>query len=121
MSPTAYSLITKPVESNYFHKDFILYSAAWSLLLLASINHNGLLKKFLTSKPLRTFGALSFSVYLFHPIYIIAALYFNMNTYVAAWFVLLASLATAYLTFRYLEQPTSRLKLPKINLKPIRS
>lgn len=121
MIPTVYSLITTPVESNYFHKDFILYSAVWSLVLLASVNHNGLLKKALSNKPLRTLGTLSFSIYLFHPIFIFGALYYNMSSYNAAWFVLLASLATAYLTFRFIEQPTSRLTLSGNNLKLARS
>lgn len=121
MTPTVYSLITAPVESNYFHKNFILYSAVWSLVLLASVNHNGLLKKALSTKPLRTLGTLSFSIYLFHPIFIIGALYYNMSSFNAAWFVLLASLATAYLTFRFIEQPTSRLKFSGKNLKLARS
>lgn len=121
MTPTVYSLITAPVESNYFHKDFILYAAVWSLVLLAAVNHDGLLKKALSTRPLRTLGTLSFSIYLFHPIFIIGALYYNMGSFVAAWFVLLASLATAYLTFRYIEQPSSRFKFQKTNFTFSRS
>ena len=121
MTPTVYSLIRSPVESNYFHRDFILYAAVWSLVLLASVNHDGLIKKALSAKPLRTLGTLSFSVYLFHPIFLVAALYYNMSSFNAAWFVLLTSLATAYLTFRFIEQPTSRLKFSGDSLKLARS
>lgn len=121
MTPTVYSLITSPVKGDYFHRDFILYAAAWSLVLLASVNHDGLIKKALSAKPLRTLGALSFSIYLLHPIFLAAALYYNMSSFTGAWFVLLTSLAAAYLTFCFIEQPTSRLKFSGDNRKLARS
>ncbi|WP_345988017.1 acyltransferase [Sulfurimonas sp. HSL1-2] len=115
MTPLIYSAIVNPVPSNYFHKQFILYALFWSLVLLSSVNVKGMLQQFFTLPILRFFGALSFSLYLFHPVFIEIILRLKMNSYLSAWIVLLAATLAAYVSFVFLEGPISKYNLLKKN------
>lgn len=110
MTPLVYSLFCEQVASSYFHKQFILYSLFWSLVMLSAINVKGVIQNFFSCPLLRFYGAISFSLYLLHPIFIIAALYSGWNGYFNAWFVLVASTTAAFVSFRYLEYPISKLR-----------
>lgn len=113
MTPLFFSLFGDRVPNNYFHKQFILYALFWSFIILSSINVSGIVQNIFTMPILRFYGALSFSLYLFHPILISAISRVGLNGYLCAWVVLLTSTATAYISFRVLEGPVSKYKLSK--------
>lgn len=113
MTPTVFSLLGDRVANNYFHRQFILYALFWSFILLSAVNVPGLIQKFFTLSILRFYGALSFSLYLFHPIFISSIKRVDMNGYMGFWIVLLGSTCTAYISFRLIEGPASRFKLSR--------
>ena len=110
MTPSVASLVLQDVDKNYFHKDFLQYTALWSLVLLSIINFDSRLSSFFKMKWLCFYGSLSFSIYLFHPIFITLAKKLSLDQYMAAWFVLLASTITSYISFKLLEMPASKFK-----------
>jgi peptidoglycan/LPS O-acetylase OafA/YrhL len=99
------------LPDNYFHKQFIVYAVLWAFILLSSVNSKGLARKFFSSPILRFYGALSFSLYLFHPIFIDLVMHAGINEHASAWVVLLASTIAALLSFRWLEEPALKFKL----------
>jgi peptidoglycan/LPS O-acetylase OafA/YrhL len=111
MTPLVFSMFGDNVPSNFFHKQFILYSVFWSLVILSAVNVEGLIKRFFTLKFLRFYGAVSFSLYLFHVIFIGAFNRIELNGYISAWGVLFGSTVAAYISFRLLESPVSKYKL----------
>ena len=119
MTPLVFSLFGDRVPNDYFHKQFILYALFWSFILLSSVNVQGVLQRFFTLPILRFYGALSFSLYLFHPIFIDAIERAGINGYLSSWMVLFGSTATAYISFRLLEGPISKYKLDRSTLAPI--
>ena len=116
MTPLVFSLLGDRVPLNQFHKQFILYSLFWSFVLLSAVNVQGILQKIFTMSLLRFYGALSFSLYLFHFIFVVGMGRVGINGYISAWAVLLASTITAYVSFRVLEYPVSKYKI-KIRVK----
>ncbi len=110
MTPEVTSLIFGYVENSYYHKDFIQHAILWSVVLLSVVNFNSKLSSFFESNWLVFYGSLSFSIYLFHPIFIQLAKHFSMGTYVSAWFVLAGSTASSYVSFKLLELPASQFK-----------
>lgn len=111
MTPSVLSLFGERIPNWYFHKQFIQYALVWSLVLFSAVNVDGVIQKFFTLKWLRYYGALSFSLYLFHPIFMISLTNAGLSGYVAAWAVLALTTLTAYISFRVLEYPVSRFKL----------
>lgn len=111
MTPLVFSLFGDKVPNNYFHKEFILYSVFWSLIILSSVNCQGLLQKLFSLPILRFYGALSFSLYLFHPIFIGVMNNIELNGYVSAWLVLLSATVSAYVSFKLIEGPVSKYKI----------
>lgn len=118
MTPLVFSLFGDRVESDYFHKEFILYAIFWSFILLSSVNSQGLLQQLFTLPILRRYGALSFSIYLFHPIFLQVLERINLNGYISAWLVLLGSTVAAYISFKLLEGPISKYKVSQSTLSP---
>lgn len=119
MTPLVFSLFGDKVANNYFHKQFILYTIFWSLILLSSVNTQGLLQQFFTLQILRFYGALSFSLYLFHPIFIKALNKVELSGYISAWLVIIGSTIAAYISFKLLEGPVSKYKISRSTLTPI--
>lgn len=113
MTPLVFSAFGDRVSNIDLHKQFILYALFWSFVLLSSVNTPGMIQKLFTLPILRFYGALSFSLYLFHPIFIFAMKKLELNGYLSAWIVLLASTATAYISFKLLEGPVSKFKLSR--------
>lgn len=116
MTPLVFSLFGDRLATDYFHRQFILYSMFWSFVLLSSVNVQGSLQWFFTLPILRFYGALSFGLYLFHPIFIGAIRRVGLNGYMSSWVVLFGATATAYLSFRFLEGPVSKYKIGRIAL-----
>lgn len=112
MTPIIFSMLTgDDIPKNYFHKQFIIYSIFWSFIILSAVNIDGIIQKLFSIKILRFYGTLSFSLYLFHPVYISLLMRLNLNSYLTAWLVLIASTITAYISFNLLEGPISRFKI----------
>ena len=111
MTPLVFSLLIQSVPQSYFHKQFILYSLLWSFIILSAVNVNGMVQTIFTFKLLRFYGAISFGLYLFHPIFIDVLNIAEINGYLSAWLVLFASTITAYMSFQFLEGPISKYKI----------
>jgi peptidoglycan/LPS O-acetylase OafA/YrhL len=110
MTPLVFSFFTGEINQAYFHKQFILYAVFWSLILLSSVNVKGIIQNVFSLPILRFYGSLSFSLYLFHPIFIKITKHIDMNQYLAFWSVLLPATLTAYISFKALEEPISKYK-----------
>jgi peptidoglycan/LPS O-acetylase OafA/YrhL len=119
MTPLIFSLFGERVPDEQFHRQFILNALFWSFILLSAVNVPGILQKIFTLPILRFYGALSFSLYLFHPIFTGAMNKLPVNGYISAWVVLLASTATAYISFTLLEAPISKYKVSRSSLAPM--
>ena len=119
MTPLVFSMFSGRIPNNYFHKQFILYTLFWSFVLLSAVNVRGIIQWFFTLPVLRFYGALSFSLYLFHPIFAGVLRRSDLNSYVSAWLVLVASTVAAYISFRLLEAPVSKYKLNRNSLASI--
>jgi peptidoglycan/LPS O-acetylase OafA/YrhL len=110
MMPSVTSIMGEYIETTYFDKWHIQYAILWSFILLSCINIQGPIKSLFMSKTLRFYGALSFSVYLFHPVFIVASKYLQFGSYLAAWFVLAGTTITSFISFKVLEEPVSKMK-----------
>ncbi|MBU2967850.1 acyltransferase [Pseudoalteromonas sp. C2R02] len=121
MTPTVASFILEDVGKRYFHKDFIQYAVLWGIVLLSVINFNSKLSSFFKMKWLCFYGSLSFSIYLFHPIFIHLANYLPLNEYISAWFVLSGSTLVSYISFKCLELPASNLHITHMSLNSVNS
>lgn len=68
-NPTTIDYLNKTYSITFLKTSWeapFLYSVLSSILVLSSLNSNGLLHSFFCFKPLRIVGVLSFSIYLFH-------------------------------------------------------
>jgi peptidoglycan/LPS O-acetylase OafA/YrhL len=113
MVPSVYSIIFKNVDNSYFHKQLLLQSLCWALVLLSAVNVRGFIQNICKLRMLRFFGTLSFSLYLFHPIVIGALQFFEIDTPVNGWIVLAVSTLAAFISFKLFEEPLSRVKILK--------
>lgn len=111
MSPSVFSIFQGETSKDIFHRYFIEYSILWGIILLSVINFDSILATFFRMKWLCFYGSISFSIYLFHPIFINVAGKLAISGYLAAWFVLFLSTITSFICFRILELPASKLTL----------
>lgn len=111
MTPLVFSLFSGWVPNNFFHQEFIAYSVFWAMVLFSAINGEGIIKKFFMLRALRFYGALSFSLYLFHPIFIMIFNALDLDGYLGAWAVLTGSTIASYVSFKILEEPVSKYKI----------
>ena len=110
ITPEGASLIFGEVDKDHFHKYFIQHAILWGIILLSIINFNSKLSSIFKMKILGFYGALSFSIYLFHPTFVSIAKYLALDQYFSAWFVLLSSTVASYISYRFLELPVSKFK-----------
>jgi peptidoglycan/LPS O-acetylase OafA/YrhL len=113
ISPIIYSALIEPIEFNHFHKDFILYSVLWSGVIFSAICVNGIIRRIFSWRVFRYYGALSFSIYLFHPIFISLSKLVEINSSIEFLLVLVASTVSSHISYKYLEEPISRYNLFK--------
>ena len=106
--PSIYSMFVQ-VEANHFSKNFFQQALCWLFILYYVMNSKGLLTKFFEFKILQLFGTLSFSIYLIHPIWIGIIVHAKIETLFNAWLVLLLSLITSYISYRFIELPGMQL------------
>jgi peptidoglycan/LPS O-acetylase OafA/YrhL len=119
MTPLIFSMFAGRVPNNYFHNQFIWSAVLWSFVLLSAINVRGVIQWFFKLPLLRFYGAISFSLYLFHPVFIGLIERVGLNAYLSAWLVLAGSTLTAYISFKCLEKPASKLKITRSSLSSI--
>ena len=119
MTPLAFSIFNDSIPNDYFNKQFILYSLFWSFVIMSAVNVRGLIQWIFTLSILRFYGALSFSLYLFHMIFIFAFQQIDLNPYISAWLVLITSTVCAYISFKVLEEPISKYKLTRDSMSHI--
>lgn len=113
MTPAIHDLITgSTTEHSKFHRDFVIHSACWSVILMAATHGGGWITKFFNLRFLRACGALSFSIYLFHLPVISILKRTDLNHTLCGWIVMLVALAASWVSFRFLERPMSRIKWP---------
>jgi peptidoglycan/LPS O-acetylase OafA/YrhL len=97
------------------HRQFILFSLLWSGVIFAAIHGNGLIGKIFKLYPLRYLGYISFSAYLFHPIFIKAFVHSPLGNmlgpFLSGWGILLLTIILSWISFTLIEKPTSRLSL----------
>lgn len=104
-------MLGRRIDHDEFHRQFHLFSACWAVLMMAAIHSRGWISKFFCLRALRSAGALSFSLYLFHMPLISALKRVDLPTMLEGWLVLLISLIASYVSFRLIEGPTSRIRL----------
>lgn len=111
MTPAIHDLVTgSHTDDAMFHRDFVLHSACWSVILMNAAHGGGWISKFCSLRFLRVCGALSFSIYLFHAPLISMLKRTDLNRTLCGWIVMLVALAASYVSFRFLERPMSRIK-----------
>jgi peptidoglycan/LPS O-acetylase OafA/YrhL len=81
---------------------------------MGAVHHQGWIHKFFNLRFLRSCGALSFSIYLFHMPLISMLKRTDWDRTLCGWIVLLVTLVTSYASFRLVEGPMSRLKWPLV-------
>lgn len=111
MTPLVVRTFGKRVPFDFFHKQFVLYAVFWSFILLSAVNVKGVVQRFFNHRLLRFYGALSFSLYLFHPIFIDTLKLLEINKYICAWLVILISTCSSYFSFKIIEYPMSKFKI----------
>ena len=116
MTPLVFSMFGSNVAGNHFHKQFIMYSILWSFVILSAVNSRGVIKSFFELPLLRFYGAISFGIYLFHPVFIGIIRSLSMESHLSAWLVLLVSTVFATISFKLIEAPASKLNINKETL-----
>lgn len=99
-----------------FHHSFTEQTLLWGAVLFAAINGNSWLRKIGEWMPLRYLGWISFSFYLFHPVFI--QLWneiqkktpFEIPSYVIFWLILGTTTLASYLSYKLVELPSSQIK-----------
>lgn len=117
MIPSVYSTLITPVDNAYFSKEIGLFSLLWALVLFGVINGSSFIGKFLASPAMRYSGNISFSAYLFHPVFIDLMRHFKIETPINAWIVLLLTFITASLSFNLIESRLAKINFSNIKLK----
>lgn len=110
MVPCVSYLYTGAFIYDKFHHEYFLYALLWSIVLLCAVSYYGLINKFFRLTFFRFFGALSFSLYLFHPVFIGVVNRLNLPPYLRIWAVLTFSVLAVFLSFKVIEASMSKLK-----------
>lgn len=113
MIPSVFSHLFYEVPGDYFQKEYVSHSLLWAVVLISAVNGKGMIGWFLSLTAIRYFGYISFSLYLFHPVFIGLLRYSGLDTPINAWFVLFASVITAHISFVLIEGPCSRIRFRK--------
>lgn len=112
LSPSVASNFAGNVGNDMFHREFLLYSFTWGLVLSSAVNGAGVIRSLFCLKPLRFLGNISFSLYLFHIIFVYAVDDLTINTYLKGWLILVLSISSSFASYRLVEIPLSRLMIP---------
>jgi peptidoglycan/LPS O-acetylase OafA/YrhL len=111
--PSVFTFLTGNHEhSADLHKQLIPFGILWSILLFASINGYGLIRRIFETWPLRQVGFISFSIYLLHPalVGVTERFYHGTHGSILGWALLLITISVSYVTFYVIEKPSSRIR-----------
>jgi len=120
MTPLGAGIILGDLPRDYFHRYFIQYALLWSIVILSVVNFGSKMASVFSGRVLCFYGGISFSVYLFHPIFIKLAKVIGLPLEISAWVVLSLSTLAAYISFRILESPASKFQLEGWSLRASR-
>lgn len=112
MTPSLWSLVRgEPVAQTHWHQSFTLYAVIWGGFLLALLQAPTWLQAGFGWLPLRVFGVVSFSGYLWHAIVLenLAWLPFPVGSAAAAATVLAVVVGVSVASYLVIEQPCLRL------------
>jgi peptidoglycan/LPS O-acetylase OafA/YrhL len=94
-----------------FHRQFLLFSFLWSMVLLASVDGGGLIQRVFASPILRYFGFISFSMYLFHTTVIKLIVVFAPELPLRAWVAVSVTAGISHLTWMSIERPSAKIRV----------
>jgi peptidoglycan/LPS O-acetylase OafA/YrhL len=106
-------IIGREISSDYYHTSFIQFGVLWSMVVLACIVGDGLIKKCFENSILRYLGFISFSIYLLHVV--VYALLYKLihNIPLFGWITLGITIAVSHVSWLLIEKPSSKVKFKK--------
>jgi len=111
--PLVYRALSgRPIPSNHFNDSLIFYGVVWSGFLVCTLLGSGWCRAALSTRAIRYFGLISFSVYLWHMAVI--RLVRNLSPFAAipsAWLTLALILGVASASYLLIERPFQKLRI----------
>lgn len=112
MIPSVSSFIQgEKLPIGIFHRELILISVLWAVVLLACVNGRDLFKRVFSSVFLRYLGLISFSIYLSHLVGIRIVKNIGLNWSVDGWLMLAITVVMSHVTFVVIERPASKIRI----------
>jgi len=106
------TLTGNTIEHSHFHSSYLLYGMLWSIFILAHLHGHGFFRWFLSLKPMRMIGTVSFSIYLLHlPVILLIKKYMPGPDIGKIVIILLLTFLFSLVSYRLVERPFSRLAL----------
>jgi peptidoglycan/LPS O-acetylase OafA/YrhL len=99
------------LEPDYFHTEFVPWSACFAVYIVAAMMSDGLTARCLRSRPLVFMGYVSYSTYLFQDYWFVYLPKLIPDAAPLVFVTGCAVLATSYLLFISVERPLSRVSL----------
>jgi peptidoglycan/LPS O-acetylase OafA/YrhL len=107
------------IKLDQYHRAFIQFGILWSVVLFATVNGNGVLKRIFEWRFLRYLGFISFSIYLLHLTAIaIVKTFLLTHTPLDIWIAFALTILISHLTWRIIEKPSSRIKIKPPETRP---
>lgn len=118
--PSVWSIFFGHIYNGYFqNRLFMEYGFGWAIFILCVVHGKGYLRRFFSSKIMSFFGWISFSAYLFHPMFMIV-----VNQWLGWGSPIFGNLLIAAMTFvfsyfmyRIVEAPSTKVNLFKVMKK----
>ncbi|MBA3469586.1 MAG: acyltransferase [Herpetosiphonaceae bacterium] len=106
--------VVKDMTGKYLHLQFLVFAVLWSMFIFGTINNQGWLNRFFSSKVMTFLGMVSFSAYLLHmPVIVRVEKIFPQPSFFRWWIFMIATLAVSWVTYKIIEQPFSKINLLK--------
>jgi len=111
--PVSSRLFGWQLPDSFFHHQILLQALLCTPVLFAAVHGSGWIRTVFEWRPLRYLGMVSFSMYLWHPVFIQGAgrLLKSVDPTVLAWVSLAATVAASSVSFRLFERPFSGIGL----------
>lgn len=111
--PSIWSVVVgRNVPLDFFHRGFVYFGVAWAVIIVATLNGAGYVRRLFESPPMRFAGAISFSAYLTHEMLLDAGSRVSGGNPAAAVTIGLgATVVVASVLYAVAERPLSRLSL----------
>ncbi|MBI5562206.1 MAG: acyltransferase [Deltaproteobacteria bacterium] len=114
--PLGRSVLTadQVTQTHGFSKSFLIFGGLWMVFVIAYLHGAGYVKRFLSWKPMRLIGMISFSVYLWHlPVVKAVDTYVNAGSAIKMLVILTVTFAVSFSSYLIIERPMSRAGLRK--------